>query len=94
MSTAQTLEMYKILRKYFQDEDDARRVVEDLQFVIDKKFEEKKTELASKADITDLKLELKDLKAELFNKLNDHFKWTIGTMIAVAGIIIAIIKLL
>ncbi|MCW3110013.1 MAG: hypothetical protein JWQ09_4519 [Segetibacter sp.] len=94
MSTVQTLELYKILRKYFQNEEDATRVVEDLQFVIDKKFEEKKSELSTKQDIIELKLELKDLRIELFNKLNDHFKWTIATRLAVAGIIIAIIKLL
>ncbi len=94
MSTVQTLEMYKILKKYFQNEEDATKVVVDLQFVIDKKFEEKKTEMPTKQDITELKLELKDLRAELFNKMNDLFKWTIATMIAVAGIIIAIIKLM
>lgn len=90
MSTAQTLEIYKILNKYFQNDEDATRIVEDLQYVIDKKFEERKSELATKSV---LKEEINNLRIELFNKLNDHFKWTIGTMIAVAGIIVAIIKL-
>ena len=93
MSTAQTLEMYKILRKYFQDEEDATKVVEDLQFVIDKKFEDKKPELATKQDINFTNEKIDKLEIRLTEKLNDHFKWTIGTMIAVAGII-AIIKLL
>jgi len=47
--------------------------------------------LATKAD---LKEEINNLRIELFNKLNDHFKWTIATMLSVAGIIIAVIKLL
>ncbi len=61
MSTAQTLEIFKILRKHFQNEEDATRVVEDLQQVIDHKFEERKTELATKHDLKDLRLELNDL---------------------------------
>ncbi|MCW3107255.1 MAG: hypothetical protein JWQ09_1761 [Segetibacter sp.] len=91
MSTAQTLERYKILNKHFKNDDDATRVVADLQYVIDNKFEERKSELATKADI---KEEINNLRIELFNKLNDHFKWTIATMLGVAAIIIAIIKVL
>ncbi len=48
MSTVQTLEVYKVLQKYFQNEEDATRVVADLQKIIDNKFEERKTELATK----------------------------------------------
>jgi len=85
MSTAQTLEIFKILRKHFQNEEDATRVVEDLQQVIDNKFEEKKTELATKTD-------LRGLRVELINKLNDHFKWTIATLLSVGAFIVALIK--
>lgn len=85
MSTAQTLEIFKILRKHFQNEEAATRVVEDLQHVIDNKFEEKKTELATKYD-------LNDLRVELINKLNDHFKWTIATLLSVGAFIVALIK--
>jgi len=92
MSTAQTLEIFKILRKHFQNEEDATRVVEDLQQVIDNKFEERKTELPTKHDLKDLRLELNDLRVELINKLNDHFKWTIATLLSVDAFIVALIK--
>lgn len=92
MSTAQTLEIFKILRKHFQNEEDATRVVEDIQKIIDNRFEEKKTELATKHDLNDLKLELNDLRVELINKLNDHFKWTIATLLSVGAFIVALIK--
>lgn len=69
MSTAQTLEIFKVLRKYFKNEDDVSRVVEDLQKVIDNKFEEKKTELATKQDLSDLRLasqqDLNNLRVKL-----------------------------
>lgn len=85
MSTAQTVEIYKILNKYFQNEDDATKVVADLQYVIDSKFEDKRSELATKQD-------LNDLRVELVNKLNDHFKWTIATLLSVGAFIVALIK--
>lgn len=94
MSTAQTLEIYKILQKYFKNEEDATRVVADLQHVIDNKFEEKKNELATKDDIYLVRQEISASKIELSNKLNDFFKWTIACMIGLAGVIIAVIKLL
>lgn len=80
------------MRKHFQNEEDATRVVEDLQQVIDHKFEERKTELATKHDLKDLRLELNDLRVELINKLNDHFKWIIATLLSVGAFIVALIK--
>lgn len=85
MSTAQTVEIYKILNKHFQNEDDATKVVADLQYVIDSKFEDKKSELATKQD-------LNDLGVELVNKLNDHFKLTIATLVSAGAFIVALIK--
>jgi ArsR family metal-binding transcriptional regulator len=82
MNATQTLEIYKILNQYFKNEDHATKIVEDIQQIIDNKFDEKKDVLASKEDI--MRLE---------NKLNDQLKWLMATMIAVGGFIIAVIKL-
>ena len=87
MSTAQTVEIYKILNRYFKNEEDATRIVSDLQVVIDNKFEEKKSELATKQNFN-------DLRVDLINKLNDHFKWTRATLLTVGAFIVALIKLL
>ncbi len=96
MSTVQTLKTFKILRKHFQNEEDSIRVVENLQQVIDNKFEEKKTELATKHDVNELKLasqkDIDELRVELINKLNDHFKWTRATLLSVGTFIVALIK--
>lgn len=85
MSTAQTVEIYKILNKHFQNEEDATKVVADLQYVIDSKFEDKKSELATKQDLNELRI-------ELVNKRNEHFKWTIATLLSVGASVVALIK--
>ena len=81
MNAEQTLEICKILKRYFKNGGDASRVVQDIQVIIDKKFEENKGGLASKDDI--MRLE---------NKMNDHLKWRMGTVIAVGGLIVALVK--
>jgi hypothetical protein len=42
MNAAQTLEIYKILNFHFKNEDNATRVVQHIQSIIDQKFEEKR----------------------------------------------------
>jgi len=42
-------------------------IVSELPVIIDNKFEERKSELATKQD-------LNDLRVDVINKLNDHFK--------------------
>lgn len=93
MSTSQTLEIYKVLQKYFENEEDASRVVSDLEKIIDNKFEEKKSELASKQDLNDLKL---DLVTRIEASRADTIKWMfifwIGQLAATAGIVFAFLK--
>ena len=45
------------------------------------------------AQINDLRSELKDLRSEVSAKLDSHFKWTIGTLITLAGLIVVVFKL-
>lgn len=90
MSTAQTIELYKVLNRYFKNEEDATVIVRDIERIIDNKFEDKKEMLASKHDI----MALKDDIMRLENKLNDHLKWVMGAIIGMGGLIIAAFKLL
>lgn len=93
MSTAQTLEIYKVLQKYFQNDDDASRVVSDLEKIIDKKFEDKKSELASRQDLSELKI---DLVTRIESSKTDTIKWMfifwIGQLAATAGIVFAFLN--
>lgn len=100
MSTAQTLEIYKVLQKYFKNDEDASRVVNDLQKIIDNRFEEKKTEIASKQDLNDLRADMNDLKVDLITRIEssktDTIKWMfifwIGQLAATAGIVFTILN--
>ena len=93
MSSSQTLEIYKVLQKYFQNEGDASRVVSDLEKIIDKRFEEKKSELASKQDLNELRI---DLVTRIEASKTDTIKWMfifwIGQLAATAGIIFALLN--
>ncbi len=79
-----------MLNFHFKNEDHASKVVEDIQLVIDQKFEEKKDILATKGDIMLLKEDIMRLE----NKMNDHLKWLMATVIATGGLIVALIKIL
>ena len=85
--------MYKVLQKYFQNEEDATHVVADLQKIIDYKFEERKTELSTKQDLSELKL---DLVSRIETSKTDTIKWMfifwIGQLAATAGIVIAFLN--
>ena len=93
MSTAQTLEIYKVLQKYFQNEEDATRVVSDIEKIIDKKFDDKKLELASKQDLVDLKI---DLITRIETSKTDTIKWMfifwIGQLAATTGVLFALLN--
>ncbi len=92
MDAAQTLEIYKILNFHFKNEENATKVVRDIQLIIDQKFEEKKDILATKEDIVRLELSTKEDIMRLELRLNDQFKWLMGTIIAMGGLIVALIK--
>ena len=93
MNTTQTLEIYKILNRHFKNDADAIKVIEDIQQIIDHKFEEKRSSLASGKDMMHLENKINEDIMRLENKLNDHLKWLMATIIAVGGIIVALIKL-
>ncbi len=93
MSTTQTLEIYKVLQKYFKNEEDASRVVADLEKIIEDKLEYKKTELATKNDLHDLKI---DLITRIETSKTDTIKWLfvfwVGQLAATAGILFAFLN--
>ena len=64
-------------------EQDAQTVVEGIKQTVREEFENKKEIIATKAGI--MRLE---------NKLNDQLKWIMATVIAMGGLIVALIKLL
>ena len=82
MSATQTLEIFRLLNRYFKNEEDATRVVEDIEFIVDKKLADRIESLATKEDL--MRLE---------SQMNAQFRWLVGIIIAGLGIAVAIIKM-
>lgn len=86
MTAAQSLKIYEVLGKHFNNAEDARTVVTEIEQIIETKITEKKDILATKEDLLKLQIDME----KRFNQLTI---WIVGTFIALAGIIIAIAKL-
>jgi hypothetical protein len=66
--------------------DEAEAFVELLEKKVDRKFEEAKQTLVIKEDLLKLQVEIE-------KRFNQQIIWTVGTGIAVAGLVLAIVKL-
>ena len=95
-----SIELFEALKTRF-GEQEAKIIVKEIEKIetsvearVEKEFDKKKDTLATKEDFWLLKKDLNNLELRLANKLNDHFKWTMATIIAVGGLIVAVIKLL
>lgn len=91
--TAKQLKVYKLFEKTY-GEDDAKVIVT----YFDEKTEAMKMEFATKKDLSDMKsqleLQMSTMELRLIGRLDTHFKWLVGLIISVAGLSIAISKML
>ena len=63
-----------------------------LETKVDKKFDEAKNSLATKNDMFALKSDIANLEVRMEIGFKDNLKWTIATIIACAGLILAFVK--
>lgn len=88
--SVQAIEAYNILKGKFTDEE-AQKLVGYFEST-------SREDLATKADLTDLKLELKQetgtVRLEMAGIKVDLLKWVAGMLLAQAGLIAALVKLL
>ncbi len=73
------LEIYRALIKINVPADDAQAVADSINKEIDKRYELHATQLTSKADLAEAKVEI--------------IKWTIGSMLAAVGLFATLTKL-
>ena len=52
LTTSQTLTIYELLNKHFKNEEDAKLLVQEIEQVIDVKFDSAKDRLATKEDLS------------------------------------------
>jgi hypothetical protein len=108
VSALQTIKMYELLNKHFNDREDAQVLVEGIEGVIAAKFDTELDRLATKEDILrlektskeelittkgDLTIRINGLETRIEQGLKDQLKWIIILMVSFAGLIIAMIKL-
>jgi hypothetical protein len=84
--TVSDIQLYEILASKLGKEE-AKVLVEFVESKTEKKLDEKVSTFATKEDIA-------NLKSEIANAKVDIVRWVIGTGIALAGLIIAVVKFL
>ena len=97
VTTSQILKIYELLNKHFKNDEDAKVLVQEIEQVIAVKFQSKKDRLATKADMTSLKQELKDdiarVEIRIEQGFKDQLKWIIVLMLGFTSLITALVKL-
>ncbi len=84
--------LYNLLKTKY-GEQEAQTVVEGIKQTVREEFEAKKDLLATKADIALLNENILKLQIDIEKRFNQLIIWIIGTGIALAGIVIAVVKL-
>ena len=92
MTATQSLKIYEILQRHFKNEADAKIVVQEIETIIDNKFDKEKNSLASKDDINRLEKLILQNQAEIEKRFTTTIITIITTVIAVTGIAVAVIK--
>lgn len=81
------IQLYKALLSAGVKEDAAAAVVDSLELEIRERMTEARKELATKADVADIRREVAEAKADII-------KWNLATVIAVVGVLLALSKVL
>ena len=93
MTATQSLKIYEILHRHFKNEADAKVVVQEIETIIDNKFDKEKDSLASKEDINRVEKLILQNQSEIEKRFTTTIITIITTVIAVVGIAVAVIKL-
>lgn len=60
MTSSQSFKNYEILTKHFNNAEEAKIVVQEIERVVEDKFQEKKEILATKSDLSNVRIDLID----------------------------------
>ena len=90
MTASQSLKLYQLFQRLTKDEAEAQAFVQEVEAVIDNKFEQKRSELATKEDIAKIELKIVDSKAETIKWM---FIFWVGSVFAILGGLFGFLKL-
>jgi len=107
MTGTQTLKIYDVLQRYFKNDADAKAVVQEIEIIIDNKFEFNRDNFSSKTEVgllrkvvETLKIELKAqiensslrVESNLKSEINKLIIWIIGIIFTAAMVFFALSK--
>lgn len=107
MTATQSLKIYEILQRHFNNDADARIVVQEIEQIVADKFENKLKEFSSKSEVQLLRKDVDAMKIELTAKIetsalrtesnlkseiNKLIVWIIATVFGAAAIFITLAK--
>ncbi len=92
MTATQSFKIYEVLHKHFKNDADAKVVVQEIEVIIDNKFEKEKNNLSTKEDISLLRQDLLKFQLDIEKRLSTIMIWIIATTISVGGLIVAVMK--
>ena len=87
--TISDIQLYELLASKL-GRPEAKGLVEFLEARVDKKLDEKTNALATKQDIFEVKHEMQTMKTDIANVKVDLVKWMVGTGIALASVMVAL----
>lgn len=93
MTSSQSVKIYEILQKYFQNAEDAKIVVQEIEEIVEKKVEAKKDILATKEDIYVVKQDLLNVKTDLIDRIHQAKVETIIWIVSI-GVLQFILSIL
>jgi hypothetical protein len=93
VTTTQSFKIYEILQRHFNNKDDPKILVQEIEQIIEAKLESKSNLLSTKEDISALKRDLLKFQIEVEKRFNNNIIWIVSTGIAVVGLILSIIKI-
>lgn len=91
MTASQSLKIYKTLNKHFNNTEDAKLVIEQIEQIVEEKISAKKDILLTKDDKIELLNRIEENKIELLNRIDSNFKWLLGIILTLFGIVIGLL---
>ena len=79
MTATQSFKIYEILQRHFKNDADAKIVVNEIEEVIDQKFEKEKKYLSTKEDIFLIREGLLKFQLEVEKRFNANILWIVGS---------------
>lgn len=108
MTATQSLKIYKVLLRHFNNDEDARIVVEEIEQIVSERFESEKKEFSTKTEVELLRKDMETLRIELKSmiessslrvenniksEINKLIIWIIATMFGAGALFITLAKL-